>query len=446
MTSFLMKQPCKMLDAQAHDYEQWTPPNLFDLRLFDKLQPQSIPMRLTSLTLLVLLFVWISSSLAIACISDDIDQQETIIDQHIAAHGGMEKLSSIHSMKLTGDFTSFSVVHDFETIKTSDGWFYSSYNLGKHRVTEGYDGNVFWTVDPWQGFDFPRKINQTEKHVIMQKADIVTPFFMWKEKSYEVRFLGREHVDGMEMYVLELTRPGMPAETWYLNANTFLAYKYNSQWVDFTYPMQAESFFDDYREVGGIVLPFYMEQTFSTRHRITQIEQVLINSNLDDHIFEMPPCEFMDKISLLDGTWDVGVQLMTRQGNWHEAGNVHSTFRFIDRNRIQGNISYDMVFPASNDYIFSYNKRSSNYQLIQFNELFSTTDLFHGTIADNTLILDNLPEEEMANSQAEQGNQRAYTRYIISLVTNEVITIERKQSNDRGETWRDAEKLTLTRH
>jgi hypothetical protein len=402
-------------------------------------------MRLTSLTLLVLLSAMFTSYLAFASIDDDNDQPEIIIDQHIAAHGGVEKLSSIHSIKLTGDFTSFSVVHDFETIKTSHGCFFSSYNLGKHRVTEGYDGNVFWTVDPWQGFDFPRKINQTEKHVILQKADLVTPFFMWKEKNYEVRFLGREYVDGMEMYVLELTRPEMPAETWYFNTSTYLAYKYNSQWVDFTYPMQAESYFDDYREVDGIIIPFYMEQTFSTRHRITQIEQVLINSNLDERTFNMPSCEFMDKIAILEGTWDVGVQLMTRQGNWHEAGKVLSTFHFVDRNRIQGNISYDMAFPASNDYIFSYNKRTNNYQLVQFSELFSTTDLFHGTLAENKLVLDNLPEELMADSQAEPGNQRIYTRYIITLDTNEEITIERKQSNDSGETWRDAEKLTLTR-
>ncbi len=403
-------------------------------------------MRLTSLTLLVLLFLQFTSSLATACVSDDSDRPDTIIEKHIAAHGGVEKLSSVHSMKLTGDFTSFSVVHDFVTIKTSDGWFYSTYNLGKHRVTEGYDGDVFWTIDPWQGFDFPRKINQVEKHVIMQKADLITPFFMWKEKNYEVRFLGREDIDGMEMNVLELTRPGMPAETWYINSNTSLAYKYHSQWVDFTYPMQAETYFDDYREVDGLVMPFYTEQTFSTRHRITQIKEVLINSNLDERIFRMPSCKYMDKLAMLDGTWDVDVQVMTRQGSWHEIGTVHSTFCFMDRNRLQGNISYDMAFPASNDFIFSYNKRTDQYQLIQFSELFSVTELFQGSFTNNKLILDNLPEEGAVNSHSETGNQRAYTRYIISLDTMEAITIERKQSTDRGENWRDAEKLTLTRH
>ncbi len=375
--------------------------------------------------------------------SDNVDPLSEIINKHIAAHGGADKLASVESIMLSGEYTSFSVVHDFIAIKTFDGKFYSDYNLGKHRVKEGYDGRTYWTIDPWQGFDFPRKMNMVEKNVIMQKAETVTPFFRWNERGYVVTYIGEEVLDGLDMYVLELTRPKMPTETWYLDASTCLEYKYISQWADFTYPLQAESYFDDFREVDGIVFPFFVEQTFSTRHRITQIEDIHINPVTDESLFAMPPCDHMEKLAMIPGTWNVGVEVMTRQGHWHDAGQVVTTFDFLSRDKIQGIIAYDMAFPATNTYALSFNKRTNQYQLVVFSELFSTTDLFHGEITDNMLILDNMPVKEAVSDSENTAREQAFTRYTFSLGATDNITIERMQSSDGGEIWRGTERFIL---
>jgi hypothetical protein len=150
---------------------------------------------------------------------------EDIISRHIEAHGGYENLGMAGALEYHGKFTGFSVINDFYLLKTRDGEFYMDYSLGKYRLLEGSDGITFWTIDPWQDFDFPRRINKAERHVIMQKSEMITPFYRWKERGFSVELLDNEIMDDIEMYVLSLTRPGMTPEKWYLNAETYLAYK-----------------------------------------------------------------------------------------------------------------------------------------------------------------------------------------------------------------------------
>jgi hypothetical protein len=370
--------------------------------------------------------------------NDPNNELDVIIRKHIQAHGGEEKLGNIHALELRGQFTGFSVVNDFKTIKTADGQFFSEYYLGKHKINEGHDGEVFWTIDPWQGFDFPRKLNKVEKHVIAQKAELVTPFFLWKEKNYHVEYIGQEIADGINQYVIRLTRPGMPAETWYLNATTYLPYKYQSQWVDFTYPMQAETIFDDYRETEGIILPHYIEQTYSTRHAVTEVETITLNPVLNPKIFGMPVIQEMQRINAIIGNWELDVDVLTRTGAWRTVDSTSSTsINLLTDGRLQGLLSYDMAFPVHATITLSYNKRMSAYQLVLFNEMFATTELYAGQFDEGTLIMNDLVPSEI------EGNP--LTRYSLVIETDDSFRIERQRSTDKGDSWTSLEKWRFRR-
>jgi len=216
------------------------------------------------------------------------DELPAILSKHIEAYGGEENWEQVKALQLTGQHTSFSERGDYLAIKTRDGRFYSDYNLGKHRLTEGFDGDTFWFVNPWFGSEQARLMNDTVKNVVRQKAELFSPFYRWKEKTDQITFIGMEETDGLDMFVIRFSRPGMPPEDWYLDANTYLAYKYTSQWEDFTTAANSVTYFDDYRNIGGIVLPFYIEQVFSSRHTETILDEVIVNPTIDQNIFSMP--------------------------------------------------------------------------------------------------------------------------------------------------------------
>jgi hypothetical protein len=371
---------------------------------------------------------------------------DDIIARHIDAYGGKDAWKKVEAMELTGNYTSFSVVHDFYTLKTSDGHFFTEYNIGKNRVKEGYDGTTFWTIDPWQGFDFPRKINKAERHVVMQKAEFFTPFYRWKERGFEVGYKGTEDIDGTEVYVLTLTRTGMPEETWYIDANTFLVYKSITQWVDFSYPMVAETFYDDYRNVEGLVLPHYMEQTYSTRHTITEIDRVVINPVVNTAVFSMSSCDAMEKIAPLAGNWDIQVDMMTRSGNWHTFDRVVSGFEQSSRDVIRGNISYEVYFPNSTFYTLNFNRNTDTYQLVVYNDLYSVTELFNGDFHENgTLVFEPEPGKHKNEPGSDVTPVQTIFRYVLTFPDQNNFFLERQRSVDNGESWQEMERFGFVR-
>jgi hypothetical protein len=370
-------------------------------------------------------------------------QLDLIIARHIEACGGEENWAKVEALQISGQYTGFSAVHDFLTYKCANGLFYTEYNLGRHRLKEGFDGHTFWTIDPWQGFDFPRKVNRAERHVIMQKAELFTPFYRWKERGFKAGLKGEEQMDGHQLHVLTLTRPGMTEETWYIDAQTYLIYKSLTRWVDFTYPMEAETFYDDYRDVNGLVLPHYFEQTYSTRHTLTEIEQIIVNPQINSAVFSMPPFEHMQKIEPLAGEWDAVIELVNRAGAWQTIDSVRSVFQFLSNDIIQGDISYDVNFPVHTRFTMNFNRRALQYQMVVYNEFYSTTQLFNGTLVDGELAFD---DGQLA-SDASPDNQPANpaVRYIIELRDADKFVLTRKRSSDNGQTWQDVERITFNR-
>ena len=53
--------------------------------------------------------------------------------------------------------------------------------------------------------------------------------------------------------------------------------------------MRRRTFFDDFREVEGLVLPFQVDHEFGARLEAMTVERVRVNPELDDAEFAGPP-------------------------------------------------------------------------------------------------------------------------------------------------------------
>ena len=369
--------------------------------------------------------------------TQDVDE---IITKHIKAHGGADKWEAVKSIKITGKFTAFSVEKDFFAIKTDDGAYYSELYLGQHKIIESFDGKTGWTIDPWQEFIFPRELNKTEVNVFYQKADFFTPFYKYKEKGYKVEFIGEENVDGVDTYVIKLTRPNGKSETWYLDANKYLEYKSESDWVDFAYPAPAESYFDDFRNVNGLVIPYFIERTFFQRDRITQIEDIEFNTEIDETIFVMPQSEEIKKLAFLVGEWDVKIDVWTRYGSWYSIDSTVSTIDFVATNMLEEKIQYDRIFVQSKITDYTYNSSSEKYRLTIFNEFSSNIEMFEGNFTDSTFTVENT---YISYGDSTQSN--VFIRITYSDMEEDSFIVEIKRSNDHGKTWNPRDKFTYTR-
>ncbi len=370
--------------------------------------------------------------------SQNVDE---IIAKHISAHGSTEKWNKVEALKITGQFTAFSLEKDYTCYKTKSGFYFGDFYLGEERVIESFNGETGWTIDPWQEMDYARNLNSGEVNVFLQKAEFFTPFFNYKEKGHTVEYTGIDTIDGIEVFVLKLTRTNDKTEIWFLNTKTYLEYICKSDWVDFARTLPSETFFDDFRTVDGLVIPFYIERTFWQRSRILQIENVEINPEIDENMFVMPRRKEIEKLMFLQGEWDVKVQVWTRRGTWYDLGKTTSSFQFTSTNMLQENISYDRIFHISKTVNYTYNESSENYRISVFNDLSSSFNVYEGEFNDTAFVFDDT--KIIFGDTIKEGNE--HIQYSINKIGKDSLIIERKSSMDKGETWNPKDKFTYTR-
>lgn len=365
---------------------------------------------------------------------------DEIIAKHIEAHGGKANWEKIESIKITGQFTAFSIEREFVAIKTREGKYYSELHLGKHKVYEAFDGTEGWTIDPWQEIEFARRLSNAEKNVFYQKAAFFTPFYQYKEKGYTVEYKGIKEVEGVETYELELTRANGYKETWYLDKETYLEYKCESYWIDFAYPLKAESFYDDFRTINGVVIPFYIERMFGQRNRMLIIENVEFNSDIDESIFERPKKEGMKKLASLEGKWDVAVEAMNRAGNWQVMSKTSSTITFDPANLLHETIAYDVILPYMKVTSISYNDQTDTYWFSIFNDLSGSSEILTGKLSEEGLVADDV-NIQIGNEEKQGPN----FQIKFENIREDGFTVVKTTSTDKGETWVPRLKFTYTR-
>lgn len=366
---------------------------------------------------------------------------EEIIAKHIQAHGGAEKWNALENMKITAQFTAFSEVDDWMAIKTRDGKYYSELRLGKFRVKEAFDGQHGWTIDPWQEIDFPRLLNKAEENVFIQKSEWMTPFFNYKEKGLELEYLGEEDLEGVAVYAIKVTRPNGNNEIWYLNTNSYLEYKRVSMWVDFAYPVEAETYFEDFRDVDGLIMPFYVEKMFSQRNRMLEIEKVELNVDMDESIFNMPQDENMQKLDFLIGDWDVKVEAFYSSRNrWYPMDQTTSEIVKAGNNLLEENIQYTVNFVMTYNSLFSYHTGSESYRIARYNGFSSNLNMFTGQLNDTALMIDNVNV-----NYGDTTSNSTLTRLIYQKINDNEMKVMIQNSFDQGKSWMDRQKLIYSK-
>ncbi|MBU1012807.1 MAG: hypothetical protein KKG99_07365 [Bacteroidetes bacterium] len=379
----------------------------------------------------------ISFCISMAANAQNVDD---IIAKHIQAHGGAEKWDAIKSMEINARFTAFSEENEWYAIKTNTGAYYSDLQIGQHKVKEAFNGKSGWTIDPWHDFTFPRLLNKVEDNVFQQKAEFFSPFYKYKEKGRKVEYAGEAKIDGVDTYVLKLTRSNGLVETWYLNKATYLEVKSISDWVDFGSRVSAESFFDDFREVNGLVIPFFVERMFGQRDRILVIENIKLNASVDESIFEMPKSNEMQKLAFLAGDWNVKVEAPGRNNTWRTADQTSSNAQFIATNNLQQNISVSEYYVQSMIINYSFYQERNKYRLTIYNGFSSSSDLYEGNFVDGVFTADNT---SVKYNDAESN--AALLQLSIYNITPDAFMMEIKNSADKGATWRPAYKLSYSR-
>lgn len=199
---------------------------------------------------------------------------ESILDRYLEASGGKEAFEKLTSRVSTGtvEITALGITGSAELDEQAPGrssLIIDAPGLGIMQRT--FDGSGAWLQDPLQGL-----IRFTGLGLEVARAGAVfNKQTKLKELYPSAALLGQEKVGGRESYVVR-----MDFEKWYFDVEGGLLLR------------RGNTYYEDYREVDGIKLPFKMrDDVFSGVGLIYKLTEIKHNVKIDETKFtEYPSC------------------------------------------------------------------------------------------------------------------------------------------------------------
>ena len=216
----------------------------------------------------------------------------TVIERYLEARGGAELWRALDSLEITGTYAAFSFYEPFRLIRKRGDRYRLDYVVLESPAIRARGPEGAWGKDPLLFPEATRIVEDPYKAQYERESLFGLVLLDAGSRGIAVEVLGEGEVEGRPTVDLRLAFPDDREEIWHLDAETWLEVAVDSQVIDHTQgttPMRRRTFYDDFREVGGLVVPFQVDHEFGARLEAMTIEQVRVNPELDAAEFTAPP-------------------------------------------------------------------------------------------------------------------------------------------------------------
>ncbi|MEK6324467.1 MAG: photosynthetic reaction center cytochrome c subunit family protein [Acidobacteriota bacterium] len=211
---------------------------------------------------------------------------DEIIARYIRAIGGDAVIEKMKTRFLRGtetitDRTTAPVTMPIEIYQTSENKLLIIRSASVGSSLEGFNGGRGWTRD-LRGL---REMEAKELAGVRRSADFFR-YLKIRETYPQMRVLGKEKVGGREAYVVGATSRDDSREKLYFDANTGLLIRKQVTFKTAFGGIPEVTGFDDYRDVGGVKLPFTITWSRAPFGSIQKFTEIRLNVIVDDARFE----------------------------------------------------------------------------------------------------------------------------------------------------------------
>lgn len=215
---------------------------------------------------------------------------DEVLERHYDAIGGADAWKSIRSVKATGTVSLMGgqIQAPFTMMQKRPAKSRFEMTMQGVELVQAYDGQTAWMKAPMLGSPEPQQLPADISSQMAEQADLDGALVGWKEAGHDVELVGTEAVEGREAYKLEVTLKTGEVTHYYLDAETYLPVKWVAQRNVQGQPSEFVTSLGDYRNVGGLMMPFSIEVDSPMGPQSLTFESFDVNVPLDDGLFVMP--------------------------------------------------------------------------------------------------------------------------------------------------------------
>jgi len=216
---------------------------------------------------------------------------EELVARNIAARGGIDKIKSIKTLRMTGKMRQGSFTAQIRVDTAAPNLYRQNFTVQGMTQVVAYDGTVGWQISPFMGRKDPELLGEEELRSVQEQADFYGPLVDYQAKGNTVEYLGHDTVDGDDAHRLKVTLKNGDIYYYYLDPETFLEIRIER--IQHVRGTERESFQEpgSYKLVNGVYLPFSVEagslQGGGDRAKIV-FDKIEANIAIDQEEFKMP--------------------------------------------------------------------------------------------------------------------------------------------------------------
>lgn len=251
---------------------------------------------------LIILIIALSVIFPICSNSQDLTLDE-ILENHFEVMK-TEKFAEVNSVYAEGKVITQGMEMPFVQKSERPGKIRLEVTVQGNQMVQAYNGETGWMITPWIGTDDAQDMGEDEVEGMKEQADFEGKLWNWKEKVENLELIGKEDMEGTEVYKLKMTeklilKEGETEEEaepnvryYYMDAEDFVILKVQLKKNMRGAEVEIENYQSNYKEVDGFIMAHSMETKMGGQtYTQISIEKVEFNKEFEDSIFERPEKE-----------------------------------------------------------------------------------------------------------------------------------------------------------
>ena len=215
---------------------------------------------------------------------------EDLVNRNLQAKGGIDKIKAIRTLRASGKMQQGGFTVQMGADSMAPNLLRQSFTIQGMTQIQAYDGNIGWKIAPFEGRKDPERLGDDELRDIMENAIFLGPLVDYQAQGSRVEYIGKDLIDGDDVYRLKVTLKNGDLYYYYLDPETFLEVRMEK--VRFIRGAVRESVIEcgSYKLVAGVYMPFTYEvgsKQSAERSKITY-DKIEPNVTLDPAEFKMP--------------------------------------------------------------------------------------------------------------------------------------------------------------
>lgn len=230
---------------------------------------------------------------AVSCLSAFTYAQtaEELINKNIEAKGGMEKIKSAKTRRMSGRVKSArGRTVAFTQTNARPDFVRQTVTIQGMTAIQAYDGSTGWQTQPFRGRKDPELMGEDSAKDLLLASDFDGPLVDYAEKGNKVEYLGHDLVDGDDALRLRVTLKNGDIIYYFLDPDTYLEIRREIR--QFVRGSVRERVVDigSYKPVNGVMYPFSISEGSRNNPgaQTTTIEKIEVNIPISDSDFALP--------------------------------------------------------------------------------------------------------------------------------------------------------------